>query len=73
MLRNTNYLSYMFNLTSFYRFVAETIGVSNSGSQISVINGQTGQYMVRRTQSVATAFEALRNVSGSCNIFFNII
>lgn len=47
-------------------FVAETIDVSNTGSQISVINGQTGQYMVRATRSVSTAFEALRNMSGSC-------
>lgn len=49
------------------RYVAEAIDVFNRGSKISVINGQTGQYMVHRTQSVTTAFEELRNLSGSCN------
>lgn len=47
-------------------FLVEAIDVSNSGSWLSVIHGQTGKYMVRRTRSVSSVFEQLHNCSGAC-------
>ncbi|XP_058055022.1 uncharacterized protein LOC131206477 [Anopheles bellator] len=46
-------------------FLVELIDVSYYGSYISVVNGETGQYMVNRTNSVADAFEQLDRFRGS--------
>lgn len=46
--------------------VAEIIDVSSFGSHISVIHGGTGEIIVNRTNSIASAFVQLRNYDGEC-------
>lgn len=45
--------------------IADLIDVSSYGSSISVIHGQSGLYLVNRTNSVTTAFAQLQNFTGS--------
>ncbi|XP_058462274.1 uncharacterized protein LOC131437126 [Malaya genurostris] len=45
--------------------LAELIDISIYGSQISVVHGQTGEFIVNRTSSVANVFEQLSNFQGS--------
>uniref|UniRef100_A0A8D8DWL7 (northern house mosquito) hypothetical protein n=2 Tax=Culex pipiens TaxID=7175 RepID=A0A8D8DWL7_CULPI len=45
--------------------VAEMIDISIYGSYISVVNGQTGQFMVNRTNSLSNVFEQLLYYEGS--------
>lgn len=54
----------------FGSYLTEAMDVSNSGSWISIIHGQTGQYMVRRTRSVASVFEQLQNCTGACEFIY---
>ncbi|KAG5672725.1 hypothetical protein PVAND_002826 [Polypedilum vanderplanki] len=44
-------------------FVANTIGVSNFGSYISVVHGNNGQFIANRTNNIANLFEQLKNSS----------
>lgn len=44
-------------------FLAESADVGTFGSYISVIHGSTGDYIVNRTNSLASMFEQLRNNS----------
>lgn len=43
--------------------LSELIDVSSFGSNYSVINGATGQFLVNQTNSVSDLFEQLRNTS----------
>lgn len=49
-------------------YLAESVEVSRGGSYISVIHGTSTQTMVNRTNSVAVAFEQLRNFTDPCKI-----
>lgn len=42
-------------------YISELIDVSSFGSYVSVIHGSTGNFIVNRTNSIANAFEQLRN------------
>lgn len=44
-------------------YLAESADVGTFGSYISVIHGSTGDYIVNRTNSLASMFEQLRNNS----------
>ncbi|XP_058835552.1 uncharacterized protein LOC131692488 [Topomyia yanbarensis] len=44
--------------------LAELIDISVYGSHISVVHGQTGEFMVNRTNSVASIFEQLSSFEG---------
>lgn len=44
-------------------FLAESADVGTFGSYISVIHGSTGDYIVNRTNSLASMFDQLRNNS----------
>lgn len=46
--------------------IAEIMDVSSFGSQISVIHGGSGDILVNRTNSIASAFVQLRNYNGEC-------
>lgn len=46
--------------------IAEAADVSSYGSYISVIHGGTSEFIVNRTNSIATTFVQLRNFTGDC-------
>lgn len=52
--------------------LVESMDVSNSGTWMSVINGQLGQYMARRTRSVASVFEQLNNSTGTFPVAMSV-
>ena len=51
-------------------FLAESADVGTFGSYISVIHGSTGDYIVNRTNSLASMFEQLRNNSLASELVF---
>lgn len=52
-----------FSTLQLISFLAESIGTSKYSSHISVIDGTGGNRIVNRTQSIADAFQQLRNFS----------
>jgi hypothetical protein len=55
-----------YNSLRLISFLAELAEVSSYASTLSVIHGETGEYLVERTHSVTETFEQLRNFSGPC-------
>ena len=52
-----------------FRSLTEMVDVSKFGSQISVVNGDSGDYMVYPTRSVVKVFQDLKNFKGGSEYF----
>lgn len=54
-------------------FVAESIGISKYGSHLTVIDGTNGNRIVNRTQSIADAFQQLRNFTVNGTVSYHVV
>lgn len=53
-------------------FISEIIDVSKFSSNISVIHGTSGEYLINKTDSISTAFGQLRNFTGNYPEFISL-
>lgn len=63
----------MYETQRLISYIAESIEVSHYGSFLSVMNGENGNMIVNRTNSLSSIYQDMQNYSGPCKYFMILL